>query len=398
MARQKIIVAVTGSIAAYKAAILIRLLVKEGHDVRVVMTPSAKNFISALTLSTLSKHTVYSDINDGENWNNHVELGLWADLMIVAPATANTLAKMANGICDTMLLATFLSAKCPVWLAPAMDLDMWQHPATQKNIASLSSMNTVTVLDVGHGELASGLIGPGRMAEPEEIVTQLNSWLKKKTTLADLNVMITAGPTREHIDPVRFIANPSTGTMGISIANSFASRGAKVTLIAGPISLQGLSPSVEVVSVISAEEMYEASRDAFDDTNVACFTAAVADYTPESASKQKIKKSEDSWALKMKRTTDIAATLGQVKRPDQVTIGFALETNDEEINALSKLERKNFNFIVLNSLKDKGAGFGSKTNRITIYDDERRSVKSITKSKAEIAEDIVEYYCNHYHK
>lgn len=398
MIPKKIIVAISGSIAAYKSALLVRGLIKNGHEVKVVMTSSACDFISPLTLSTLSKNQVFLDVSDGESWNNHVELGLWADLMIVAPATANTIAKMATGICDNMLLATYLSAKCPVWIAPAMDLDMWQHPTTRSNIDRLKTFNAHKVLNVGDGELASGLHGPGRMAEPDNIVAEVESWFISRNELDGIKALVTAGPTYEYIDPVRFIGNPSSGKMGIALAHELAARGARVDLILGPVDNIQISDSVNVTKVKSAQEMYDACEALFNESHLSIFAAAVADYTPSNRSETKIKKGEDDLNLSLTRTPDIAGLLGTKKRGDQTTIGFALETDSEEINALSKLERKNFNFIVLNSLQDHGAGFGLDTNKITIYDDADRQVKFETKSKISVAKDIIDHYCKFYKK
>ncbi len=362
------------------------------------MTPAACDFISPLTLATLSKNEVLLDVSDGNTWNNHVELGLWADLMIVAPATANTISKMATGICDNMLLATYLSAKCPVWVAPAMDLDMWQHPTTLYNIDRLKSFDGLKVLDVGDGELASGLHGPGRMAEPEMIIEQVENWNRSSQTLQGINAMVTAGPTYEYLDPVRYIGNPSSGKMGIALANELADRGASVDLILGPVGKLPLRASIKVIKVKSAQEMFEACEERFKDTDLSIFAAAVADYTPAQISETKIKKGEDDLNLALTRTTDIAGTLGQQKNQKQITIGFALETDSEEMNAVSKLKRKNFNFIVLNSLQDQGAGFGKDTNKITIYDDANRQIAFETKSKTSVASDIIDHYSKFYKK
>lgn len=398
MTALKIIVGVTGSIAAYKSALLIRGLIKAGHEVKVVMTSSARDFISPLTLATLSKNEVHIDVSNGESWNNHVELGLWADLFLVAPCTANTLAKMAHGQCDNMLLATYLSAKCPVWIAPAMDLDMWQHPTTQYNLQRLSSFPNTRMIDVEHGELASGLYGPGRMAEPEAIIRTIEDWVTMRQKLIGFKAMVTAGPTHEHLDPVRYIGNPSSGKMGISLAKCLADMGCKVKLILGPTHHSVDHSNIETVNVTSANEMYMASQKYFPESDLAIFAAAVADYSPKQYSDKKTKKKEGDLHLELKRTEDIAQRLGEVKTDRQITVGFALETNNEEFNAQSKLERKRFNFIVLNSLNDKGAGFGGTTNKVTIYDDNGRKTAFDLKSKSEVAQDIVEYYLKYYSK
>jgi phosphopantothenoylcysteine decarboxylase/phosphopantothenate--cysteine ligase len=394
--RLKIVLGVTGSIAAYKSAVLVRGLIKEGHEVKVVMTPSSKDFISPLTLSTLSKNEVSIDVSDGKEWNNHVELGLWADLMIIAPATANTLAKMANGICDNMLLATYLSAKCPVWVAPAMDLDMWNHPTTTSNIQRLNAFDGMTILDVGTGELASGLIGPGRMTEPEEIINAIASFEKKNLTLKGITALVTAGPTHEHIDPVRFLGNPSSGKMGVALANEIHSRGGDVHLVHGPIDIASKKDSISYYPVTNAEEMYECCTAIFPKSDLSIFAAAVADYTPVSVSAQKIKKGKNDLNLELRRTIDIAGTLGHEKSERQVSVGFALETNDEASNAQKKLIAKKFNFIVLNSLNDTGAGFKTNTNKVTIFDDMNRTLEFELKSKRKVASDIIDHYSNYY--
>ena len=398
MARLKVLIGVTGSIAAYKSAVLVRGLVKMGHEVKVVMTPSAKDFISPLTLSTLSRHKVYSEVSSGEAWNNHVELGLWADLMIVAPATANTVAKMANGLCDNMLMATYLSAKCPVWIAPAMDLDMWQHPTTRGNIARLTDFPAHRILEVGTGELASGLFGPGRMAEPEEIITAISAFEKKNRTLEGLTALITAGPTHEHLDPVRFLGNPSSGKMGRALALEILGRGGMVHLIHGPVDMHHLPAGIHTYKVTSAAEMYEQSRDLFPKADLSIFAAAVADYTPKVRSDHKLKKKQDDLSIQLKRTVDIASELGSIKRDNQVTVGFALETDDEADNAKRKLIEKNFNFIVLNSLNDQGAGFRTDTNKVTLFDDQDRTLSFDLKTKNEVASDIIDHYSKHYRK
>lgn len=387
---KKILLGVTGSIAAYKSAVLTRLLVKAGAVVKVVMTPSATDFITPLTLSTLSKNPVLTDFvkdNTGQ-WNNHVELGLWADVMIVAPASANTIAKMANGLCDNLLLATYLSARCPVFFAPAMDLDMLQHPSTQSNIQKLKSYSNI-LIDAAFGELASGLTGNGRMAEPEEIVTALENHFTSEQKLSGKKVLVTAGPTYEAIDPVRFIGNHSTGKMGFSIAEEFARLGATVNLVTGPTQQHINHPRVNVISVTSAEQMYTSCASLFSSTDIAVLAAAVADYRPVEVASQKIKKKDTNLTIELTKTQDIAASLGKLKHNGQVMVGFALETENEQANAQTKLEKKNFDLIVLNSLNDKGAGFGYDTNKITIMDREQHVKSFELKNKKEVAKDIV---------
>lgn len=388
---KKILLGVTGSIAAYKAAMLTRLLVKEGAEVKVVMTASAKAFITPLTLSTLSKNPVFSDFvkDDTGQWNNHVELGLWADVMMIAPASANTLSKMATGACDNLLTAVYLSARCPVFFAPAMDLDMLQHPSTQNNIRTLERYGNIQVVP-GVGELASGLVGKGRMAEPEEIVAALSGHFSKDQPLRGKKVLVTAGPTYEAIDPVRFIGNHSTGKMGFAIAEALASKGAEVHLITGPTSQQALHSGIRISHVTSAEEMYEACASLFPSTDITVLSAAVADYRPKERADQKIKKKDDELQLSLVKTHDIAASLGKMKKNGQVIVGFALETEQEQANALKKLESKNFDFIVLNSLNDKGAGFGHDTNKITILDKNATKKTFELKSKKAVAHDIVD--------
>ncbi|TNE63709.1 MAG: bifunctional phosphopantothenoylcysteine decarboxylase/phosphopantothenate--cysteine ligase CoaBC [Bacteroidetes bacterium] len=387
---KKIILGISGSIAAYKSAYLTRLLVKKGAEVQVMMTESATGFITPLTLSTLSKHPVLTDVRSEDAWNNHVELGLWADAIVIAPATANTLAKLANGICDNILSAVYLSARCPVFVAPAMDLDMWKHPATRANLERLIA-HGVHVIPVGHGELASGLVGDGRMAEPEEIMQYLEAFFDRSKPLLGKKALITAGPTFEALDPVRYIGNHSTGKMGIALAEALAEAGAEVTLVLGPTHLQTAHPAVQVIHTQSAQDMYQASAGFFPNADITILAAAVADYRPMDVSSEKIKKKEGQTTLHLEltKTIDIAATLGAQKRPGQLLIGFALETNDEESNARTKLEKKNFDFIVLNSLRDAGAGFGHDTNKIAIL--RRDGTKSTfqLKAKTAVAEDIV---------
>ena len=388
LASKKIILCITGSIAAYKSASLTRLLIKAHAEVRVIRTASASAFISPLTLSTLSKHDVHTEVSDGNSWNNHVELGLWADAMIVAPCTATTLGKMANGIADTMLVATYLSAKCPVFIAPAMDLDMWIHPSTKANLTKLKSYGN-GIIPVGNGELASGLSGEGRMAEPEDIITYLSDKFATNQDLAGKRVIVTAGPTHEAIDPVRFIGNRSSGKMGIAIAEECANRGAQVQLVLGPSKLTSNHRNVTTINVTSAEEMYQSVVANFEECDVAVMAAAVADYTPQTVSDIKIKKKEGDLSIQLKRTKDIAAQLGSLKK-NQLLIGFALETNDEIFYSILKLQKKNLDFIVLNSLNDKGAGFQYDTNRIRIIKSESNIKEYPLKSKPAVAVDIVD--------
>jgi phosphopantothenoylcysteine decarboxylase/phosphopantothenate--cysteine ligase len=386
---KKILLGITGSIAAYKSAFLTRLLVKAGADVRVVMTPSAADFITPLTLSTLSKHPVHADVSDDESWNNHVEMGLWADAMIIAPATANTLAKLASGFCDNMVAATYLSARCPVFLAPAMDLDMWAHPSTQSNIRRLESYGNC-VIPVGVGELASGLSGAGRMAEPEDIAAFLSHFFTGQQDFMGKTILITAGPTYEPIDPVRFIGNRSSGKMGVAIAEELAMRGARVHLVLGPSKLEVSHPLVHLYRVQTAEEMYRASAQCFPQCDAGILAAAVADYRPKEVAHVKIKKKAEDLSIQMEKTVDIAATLGAGKSAGQILVGFALETNNEIENAKGKLTRKNFDFIVLNSLQDKGAGFNHDTNKITILRKDNIIRRFELKTKKAVAKDIAD--------
>lgn len=386
---KNVILGICGSIAAYKSALLIRLLVKAGASVQVIMTPDATNFITPLTLSTLSKKPVMVDYFTPETgeWNNHVELGLWADAFIIAPASANTLAKMANGQSDNLLTAIYLSAKCAVYFAPAMDLDMWKHPATQQNIKKLQSYGNL-LIPPANGELASGLFGEGRMAEPEDIVSFLTAEIKKKLPLTNQKILVTAGPTYEAIDPVRFIGNHSSGKMGFAIADQFASMGADVTLIAGPTSQVSNQHNIKRIDVLSAAEMLDACLQHFKNSKACIMCAAVADYTPVSVSAKKIKKQDNTLNIELKTTTDILKSLGGQKRKDQILVGFALETNNEEQNAIEKLQKKNLDFIVLNSLNDKGAGFKTDTNKITIIDRSLQKTTFELKDKNEVALDI----------
>ncbi len=385
-----IIVGVTGGIAAYKTAMLVRLLVKAGAEVRVLMTPMAKQFITPLTMATLSKHPVATEFYNPENgdWNSHVSLGVWADLMVVAPATANTLAKMVTGIADNLLLTTYLSARCPVVVAPAMDLDMWQHPATQTNLQTLRTRG-IHIVEPAAGELASGLDGKGRMEEPERIAEFVEHLLVKKKSLLSKRFLVTAGPTYEAIDPVRFIGNHSSGKMGYAIAEALAGRGAQVTLVSGPTSLKVGNAAIDVIHVTSAREMYETAATYFSGMDGAVLCAAVADYTPVNPALQKIKKKDVSLSIELKPTIDIAAELGQRKQANQVLVGFALETDNELDNATKKLQSKNLDMIVLNSLNDEGAGFGVDTNKITIIASTGEINHLPLLSKQEAAEAIV---------
>lgn len=387
---KKILLGVSGSIAAYKAALLTRLLVKEEAEVKVIMTASATDFITPLTLSTLSRNPVYINFvkNESGEWNNHVELGLWADLIVIAPASANTLAKMANGICDNLLLATYLSARCPVFFAPAMDVDMLQHPSTQFNLGKIQSFGNL-LIDPAFGELASGLVGHGRMAEPEEIVHHLNKYMATAGTLKGKKALVTAGPTHEAIDPVRFIGNNSSGKMGYAIAEELAGKGAEVNLISGPTDLRAVHPGIAITKVTSAEEMYQACATRFPASDIAVLSAAVADYRPSHRADQKIKKTDSPLHIELTKTTDIAAELGKLKKTGQFIVGFALETENERTNAEKKLVSKNFDLIVLNSLNDTGAGFGHDTNKITLIDRQHRVKEFKLKSKKEVASDIV---------
>ena len=386
-----IIVGITGSIAAYKAASLVRLLVKEGAEVKVVMTELAKQFITPLTLATLSKHPVMVEFYNPENgdWHSHVDMGLWADLYLIAPATANTLGKMAHGIADNLLLTTYLSAKCPVMVAPAMDLDMYRHPATRQNLHILQSYG-VRVIEPAAGELASGLVGKGRMAEPEEIVASIHRYFERQGDLLGKKVLLTAGPTYEKIDPVRFIGNYSSGKMGFALAEEFAARGAEVVLVAGPVSRQTGHPAIRRINVESAAEMFEQVMNYAEDSHIIVSCAAVADFTPDRKAGLKLKRGEEELVLKLKPTCDIAAELGRRKQKGQVLVGFALETDDETGNALRKLHKKNLDLIVLNSLKDSNACFGYDTNKVTIIDRNEVQWQYELKSKKEVAHDIVD--------
>lgn len=386
---KKILLGVSGSIAAYKSATLIRLLIKKGADVRVIMTQDATNFITPLTLATLSKNPVLKDYFDPTTgvWNSHVELGLWADLFVIAPASANTLSKMANGLCDNLLTASYLSARCPIYFAPAMDLDMWKHPSTVSNIQKLISYGNIQI-DPGTGELASGLNGEGRMAEPEKIVETIQRFFIKPGKLCGQKVLITAGPTYEPIDPVRFIGNHSTGKMGYALAEELAIRGAEVILISGPSSLSLTNNNIKKIAVTTSEEMSNAVEQYFPTADIAIMSAAVADYKPVNVASQKIKKDTQSFVLELSKTVDILASAGKNKTERQLLVGFALETNNEQQNAIQKLRKKNLDFIVLNSLNDDGAGFKTDTNKITIIDSAENITNYELKSKTEVAKDI----------
>ena len=390
MKGKKIVLGITGSIAAYKAAVLTRLLIKKGAEVQIVITPAGKEFITPITLSALTSKPVISEFfsqRDG-TWHSHVDLGLWADAMVIAPATASTIGKMAHGIADNMLVTTYLSMKAPVFVAPAMDLDMFAHPSTQHNLDILRSYGN-HIIEPASGELASHLVGKGRMEEPEKIVEALESFFAKQEDLKGKKVMITAGPTYEKIDPVRFIGNYSSGKMGYALAEVCAERGAEVTLISGPVNLNVSHPSIHRIDVESAEQMYQAAKEAYAQADAGILCAAVADFTPEQTADHKIKREKDDLVLRLKPTQDIAAALGKEKKPHQLLVGFALETNDEILHAQDKLVRKNFDFIVLNSLNDKGAGFRCDTNKITIIERQGETPYPL-KGKKEVSEDIID--------
>jgi phosphopantothenoylcysteine decarboxylase/phosphopantothenate--cysteine ligase len=397
---KKIVLGISGGIAAYKTATLVRLFIKAGAHVQVIMTPASKDFVTPLTLSTLSKNPVHSTFynEDDENaqWNNHVELGLWADFMLIAPATANTLSKMANGNCDNLLIATYLSAKCPVYFAPAMDLDMYKHPSTLASFQALKQFGNI-MIPAESGELASGLSGEGRMAEPENIVAFIEKDIESKLPLKGKKILITAGPTYEAIDPVRFIGNHSTGKMGFDIAESAANNGAEVILVSGPTHLSSKNSSVKVVRVTSSQEMYEACHTYYESVDVAVCAAAVADYKPKNIATQKIKKSEAAFTIELEKTKDILASLGQLKK-NQYLIGFALETENEIENAIAKIQKKNLDLIVLNSLQDEGAGFGKPTNKVTFISKDLSIEPMPLKSKEEVATDIINKVIKYYEK
>ncbi len=392
---KKIILGLTGSIAAYKAAYLLRYLVKEGADVQVIMTPAAKEFITPVTLSALSGKPVLGTFfeNKDGTWHSHVDLGLWADLMLIAPASANTMGKMANGICDNLLLTTYLSAKCPVMIAPAMDLDMFQHPANLKNMETLVEYGA-HIIEPGVGALASGLHGKGRMEEPERIVEKVKAFFTGalatgKGRLTGRKFLVNAGPTYEKIDPVRYIGNFSTGKMGYAIAEELSAKGAEVILVSGPVNIRTEQPRIEVINVFSAKEMYEACKEAFVKCDGAILSAAVADYTPLEVKDKKVKSDNEEMTIALQATTDIAQELGAIKREGQLLVGFALETDNAIAHAQSKLKKKNFDFIVLNSLENEGAGFGVDTNKISIIDRENNVEEFSLKTKREVAQDII---------
>ena len=388
---KKIVLGVSGGIAAYKTATLVRLFIKAGAHVQVIMTPASKDFVTPLTLSTLSKNpvhsTFYNEEDDNAQWNNHVELGLWADLMLIAPATANTLSKMVNGNCDNLLIATYLSAKCPVYFAPAMDLDMYKHPSTVASFHTLKQFGDI-IIPAETGQLASGLSGEGRMAEPENILAFLENDLESKLPLRGKKILVTAGPTYEAIDPVRFIGNHSSGKMGFDIAESAANYGAEVILISGPTHLNTINPVINLIRVTSAKEMYDACHEYFNSVDVAICAAAVADYKPKFVAEQKIKKTEASLTIELEKTQDILASLGKIKQ-NQFLIGFALETENEIENAKLKIQKKNLDLIVLNSLQDEGVGFGKATNKITFIDKNFIVEPMDLKSKELVANDIM---------
>lgn len=393
---KKILIGITASIAAYKSILLVRLLVKAGAEVKVVMTPAAKDFVSPLVLSTLSKNNVVVELVEGNEWSNHVMLGRWADVFVIAPLSCNTLAKMAHGLCDNILLAVYLSATCPVVVAPAMDEDMWHHPATQKNISTLKEYGN-TIIQVSDGELASGLFGEGRMAEPEDIVVFLTEHFFRSAELKGKKAMVTAGPTYEALDPVRFIGNHSSGKMGFALAEELYLRGAEVELIAGPTQQKTVYAGIKITKVVSAADMFTACETVFSSMDIAVMSAAVADFTAVNIADEKIKKQSGNLELSLVKTKDILQYLGSKKTKDQYLVGFALETNNEKENALKKLKSKNADCIVLNSLRDEKAGFGIDTNKITILDKSGKEMPSGPKSKKEIAKDIVSFIVTQLH-
>jgi phosphopantothenoylcysteine decarboxylase/phosphopantothenate--cysteine ligase len=385
---KKILLGVTGSIAAYKAAVLTRLLVKAGAEVKIVMTSAAKDFVTPLSLSTLSKNPVLADLTENNSWANHVMLGRWADVMLIAPLSCNTLAKMSTGLCDNLLMAVYLSATCPVVVAPAMDEDMWHHGSTKNNLEAIKGFGN-HIIPVENGELASGLVGEGRMAEPESILNWLNDFFFREKELNGKKILITAGPTYEQIDPVRFIGNHSSGKMGVAIAEEMQKRGGDVTLVLGPSDIK-VNGGIKTIQVTSAADMFNACEKTFPGVDIAIMSAAVADYTPAEVAKEKIKKTETDLTIPLTKTKDILKTLGGLKRNGQIVVGFALETNNEKENALQKLQSKNADMIVLNSLQDAGAGFGHDTNKITIFDKTGNTYPFEVKSKKEVARDIVD--------
>ncbi|MEO5892895.1 MAG: bifunctional phosphopantothenoylcysteine decarboxylase/phosphopantothenate--cysteine ligase CoaBC [Ferruginibacter sp.] len=386
---KKILVGITGSIAAYKTILLVRELVKAGAEVKVVMTPAARDFVSPLTLSTLSKNAVVTGLFEADSWSNHVMLGRWADLLLIAPLTCNSIAKMAHGLCDNLLLATYLSATCPVVVAPAMDEDMWHHAATKANMATLAA-HGVTVIPVDKGELASGLYGDGRMAEPAVILAFIAQRFFLPADLSGKKALVSAGPTYEPLDPVRFIGNHSSGKMGIAIAEELASRGAMVNLVLGPSQLTPQHKNITVAAVETAADMYRECTRLFDTSDLAIMSAAVADYRPATIAKDKIKKAGDNMVVELVKTIDILQSMGERKKPGQVLVGFALETADERANAQDKLRKKNADIIVLNSLNDSGAGFGHDTNKVTIFEKGGNELVYGRKSKQQVAKDIVD--------
>lgn len=397
MRNKKILLGITGSIAAYKSATLIRLLVKAGAEVKVIMTAAATDFISPLTISTLSKHPVLSGLYENDSWANHVMLGRWADLMVIAPLSCNSLSKMASGACDNLLMAVYLSATCPVLVAPAMDEDMWKHPSTKDNLDKISSFGN-DIIPVGTGELASGLFGEGRMAEPEEIIEYMERKYFSRGELLGKKALVSAGPTYEPIDPVRFVGNHSSGKMGVAIAKELQERGAEVTLVLGPVNTVFDLSGLELIRVQTANEMLQACTQRFPAADITIMAAAVADYTPAEVAVEKIKKKEDQWSLRFSKTQDILRYLGEQKKNGQILVGFALETNNEKINAIEKLNAKNADIIVLNSLRDAGAGFGHSTNKISIFDKKGGQQEFGMKSKEAVAKDIVDAiirYNNH---
>ncbi len=386
---KKILLGITGSIAAYKSIFLVRLLTKAGAEVKVIITPSAKDFVSPLTLSTLSRNPVLSELFDEQSWSNHVMLGRWADVMLIAPLSCNTLSKMAHGQCDNLLLAVYLSATCPVVVAPAMDDDMWHHPATKENLSKLESFGN-KIIPAENGELASGLVGDGRMAEPEHILDYLTTNFFLTRPLEGKKALVTAGPTYEPIDPVRFIGNQSSGKMGLAIAKELHERGAEVTLVMGPSQLNISANGISLIRVTTAAEMYEACLSRFDKIDIAVMAAAVADYQPVQKAEQKIKKKEEKISLELTKTKDILGSLGEKKKKDQVLIGFALETNNEKEHTLGKMKKKNADLMVMNSLNDAGAGFGHDTNKVTIFSRDGKELEFPVKSKTAVAKDIVD--------
>lgn len=393
---KKILIGITASIAAYKSILLVRLLVKAGAEVKVVMTPAAKDFVSPLVLSTLSKNNVVIELVEGNEWSNHVMLGRWADVFVVAPLSCNTLAKMAHGLCDNVLLAVYLSATCPVVVAPAMDEDMWQHPATQKNISLLKEYGN-TIITVNNGELASGLFGEGRMAEPEEIIVFLTENFFRSTELKGKKALVTAGPTYEALDPVRFIGNHSSGKMGFALAEELYLRGAEVELVSGPTQQKTVYSGINITHIVSAADMFTACETIFPSVDIAVMSAAVADFTSVNIAGEKIKKQSGNLELSLVKTKDILQYLGTRKTKDQYVVGFALETDHEKENALKKLQSKNADCIVLNSLRDEKAGFGIDTNKITILDKSGKEIEAGPKSKKEIAKDIVSFIVTQLH-